>query len=173
MNKYTIHSLLAFMCLLLTVVSCSTGNSNEDKSLELQRMNDSLQLVSNRNEMKVQEMNSYFDSIANCLDSIMVYENMLIPVVNPETNRHYSKIDIRQRLNQLGELIASHKAKIASLSEALSWGNDSVSYAGILTTIKHLRTQLEEKENRLAAVTKQLQRERQNLRKNNQTSLQK
>ncbi|MBD5289853.1 MAG: hypothetical protein HDS26_04115 [Bacteroides sp.] len=107
--------------------------------------------------MKVQEMDNYFDSIARCLDSIAIYEDMLIPVINPETKQRYSKAEIRRRLSQLGELIANQKAKIASLSEALSKRNDSVKTSGILTTIEHLRTQLGEKEQRINNLVRELE----------------
>lgn len=160
----TLLNVFLVCCTLVSVISCGNSSTRDSQNNELKRINDSLLLVSNRYETEVQVMNNYFDSIAICLDSIAIYENLLIPIVNPETKQRYSKAQIRDRLNQLGELITNQKAKIASLSETLSKSSDSLRSSGLLTTIEYLRAQLDEKQKRINNLIRELEGKNKDIR---------
>lgn len=121
---------------------------------------DSLQSVADLNAEKVDRMVEYFDTIANCLDSISINEHLLLPIIDPETHRRYTYQEIQTRLELLKDLITRQRERILQLTDSL---NNSSSAINISSTVLYLTHQLEEKENEVARLMAELNGKNRNI----------
>ncbi len=145
---------LYIICFFL-LFSCNSDNSNSTVE-KLQAENDSLQVYAEKSRQYIDDMNVYFSSISECLDSISEQENLLLLSVNPETNKKYSKEEIKQRLNLLSDILVRQREKIKSLSDSLNNRKDTLATDGLSKMVKFLTAQLEERENQIQTLRKEI-----------------
>lgn len=142
----TVLCLGCFSCMYLP--SCSKNESTVDIE-RLQSERDSLLKISNIQNQKIENMNTYFTEISGCLDSITEQEQILLVSVNPETNRKYSSAEMRQRLKQLSDILTRQREKIKTLTDSLYHSKDSNGYKKMSKMVDYLSQQLEVKEARI------------------------
>jgi len=149
------HYFISFFLLFSTLFSCNSDN-NESTVEKLQAENDSLQVYAEKSKQYIDDMNLYFSSISECLDSISEQENLLLLSVNPETNKKYSREEIKQRLNLLSDILVRQRERIKSLSDSLSNRKDPLATDGLSKMVKFLTAQLEERENQIQTLRKEI-----------------
>lgn len=154
--------LIGILLLPIGLNSCNSGNNITDME-KLQAENDSLQLYAEKSKQYINDMNSYFSSISECLDSISEQENLLLLSVNPETNKRYSKEEINQRLNLLSEILTRQRDKIRSLSDSLGMRRDTIATEGLSKMVKYLTSQLENRENQIQTLKKEITENKRNI----------
>lgn len=146
-----------FILFALTICLMASCDSKDESSMDkLMMENDSLKVVADKSRQHIEEMNIYFTSISECLDSISEQENLLLLSVNPETNKRYSAKEIKERLNLLSEILERQRMKIKSLSEVITNQQDTVSGKGLAKMVAFLSAQLEEKEKQIFALRKEI-----------------
>lgn len=140
---------LCFVCLSCGIIP-GCGKKEDTAAIEkLQSERDSLLQVSNLQNQKIENMNTYFTEISDCIDSISEQEQILLVSVNPETNRKYSSAEMRQRLKLLSEILTRQRERIKSLTDSLYHTNDSSGYKRISKMVDYLSQQLDIKEHRI------------------------
>lgn len=110
---------------------------------------DSLQQVSKLQYQQLEDMNSYFSEISQCLDSITEQEKILLVSVDPETNHRYSRSEMRHRLNLLSDIITRQRDRIQELTDSLYQGKDSQGYSNLSKMVDYLSQQIDAKEARI------------------------
>ena len=153
---------------MLAVGLASCGGGDGVQTAELERQRDSLCSLAEERGTQIDRMSSYFDSVASCLDSIAVNEHLLLPVIDPETNRPYSRVEVRERLELLAELISRQRERIRQLTDSLSNAGNSPGGAGLSNTVLYLTQQLDEKESKLTALMAELNDRNRSIRELNQ-----
>lgn len=148
--------------ILLASISCNSDNGKSKEEI-LRAENDSLQIYVEKSRRHINDMNSYFSSISECLDSISEQENILLLSMNPETNKKYSKEEIKTRLNLLSDILVRQREKIKSLSNSLYNSKDTIVSDGLSKMVKFLTTQLEERENQIQALKKEVTENKRNI----------
>lgn len=147
-----------FIIILVSILGLYSCNTN-DKNVILERLqaeNDSLKIDAEKSRIYIDDMNSYFSSISECLDSISEQESLLLLSVNPETNERYSKAEINQRLNLLSDILIRQREKIKCLSDSLSSNGDTVATEGLTKMVRFLTAQLENRENQIKTLKKEI-----------------
>lgn len=121
--------------------SCS-GNLRQEYNTRI----DSLQSVINERTNQYDELTSYLDFVASGLDSINSMENIIYLGKDEVTGKKLTRKEIRQRIDDLKELVIRQRTRIEELSDSLSFITDK-KVAALQTIIANLNAQLEEKEN--------------------------
>ncbi|MDE6022725.1 MAG: hypothetical protein K2G13_04405 [Muribaculaceae bacterium] len=135
------------------------GCSKKEKSADVEKLlseRDSLLQVSNMQNQKLKNMNSYFTEISDCLDSITEQEQILLISVNPETNRKYSSVEMRQRLKLLSGILNRQRERIKILTDSLYHTKDSAGYQKLSKLVDYLSQQLDEKEARIKSLVSEV-----------------
>lgn len=146
--------------ILLLVIGCADNSA----TLRLEAQRDSLQAIARERDVQISDMTMFFDSVASCLDSIAITEHMLLPVVDPETMRPFTKREIRERLSMLAGQIARQREKIRMLTDSVDSLKRLPTGAGAANTVLFLTRQLEEKEAAVARLMKELDEKNRNIR---------
>lgn len=133
---------------LLILCACS-GNHDDSLQNKLLQERDSLKNAAVKSQQQIKDMNDYFVSISDCIDSIAIQEQILLVSVDPETNRRYSKLEMRHRLMMLSEIIARQRERIKFLTDSLHSKSDSSKYQSLSKMVAYLTIQLDEKENKI------------------------
>lgn len=120
--------------------SCS-GNLRQEYNTRI----DSLQSVINERTNQYDELTSYLDFVASGLDSINSMENIIYLGKDEVTGKKLTRKEIRQRIDDLKELVIRQRTRIEELSDSLSFITDK-KVAALQTIIANLNAQLEEKE---------------------------
>lgn len=149
---------------MVLAVAATACGGDAAPTAEFERQRDSLASLADEREMQIDRMSGYFDSVASCLDSIAVHEHLLLPVVDPETNRAYSRSEVRERLELLAELISRQRERIRQLTDSLANTGGAPGGSGISNTVLYLTQQLEEKESKLAQLMAELKDRNRNIR---------
>lgn len=106
---------------------------------------DSLQSVINERTSQYDELTSYLNLVASGLDSINSMENIIYLGKDEVTGKKLTRKEIRQRIDDLKELVIRQRTRIEELSDSLSFITDK-KVAALQTIIANLNAQLEEKE---------------------------
>ena len=122
---------------------CGCGGKSQQ---EYYTMADSLQSVINERTSQYDELTSYLDVVASGLDSINSMENIIYLGKDEVTGKKLTRKEIRQRIDDLKELVIRQRIRIEELSDSLSFITDK-KVAALQTIIANLNAQLEEKEN--------------------------
>lgn len=145
LNRSIVINVSVILILSIITGGCSNGSSqNEFSRLEQQR--DSLALAASNSQKQLDDMNNYFMSISECLDSITEQEKVLLVSVNRETNQRYSRQEMRHRIMMLADIISRQKEKIRNLTDSISHSKDSTKYNSLSRMVAFLSEQLDEKE---------------------------
>ena len=145
---------MSLMSLSLAGIAACGGSGDAVDNVALER--DSLRELATARDRQIAEMTMYFDSVASCLDSIATTEHLLLPMVNPETMKPYSKREIKERLTILAEHISRQREKIRQLTDSVDGLKNLPNGAGAANTVLFLTRQLEEKEAAVARLMKEL-----------------
>lgn len=132
---------IIIFCLAFLLHSCS-GNLRQEYNTRI----DSLQSVINERTSQYDELTSYLDLVASGLDSINSMENIIYLGKDEVTGKKLTRKEIRQRIDDLKELVIRQRTRIEELSDSLSFITDK-KVAALQTIIANLNAQLEEKEN--------------------------
>lgn len=131
---------ITIVCLAIVLFSCG-GKTQQ----EYDTMADSLQSVINERTSQYAELTSYLDLVASGLDSINSMENIIYLGKDEVTGKKLTRKEIRQRIDDLKELVIRQRTRIEELSDSLSFVTDK-KVAALQTIISNLNVQLEEKE---------------------------
>ncbi len=131
---------ITIVCLAIVLFSCG-GKTQQ----EYDTMADSLQSVINERTSQYAELTSYLDLVASGLDSINSMENIIYLGKDEVTGKKLTRKEIRQRIDDLKELVIRQRTRIEELSDSLSFITDK-KVAALQTIIANLNAQLEEKE---------------------------
>ncbi len=135
MKNITLKSFVAAVAVTAVLGSCGGGKEGGS----MQNLVDSL---TNQVEQQKQEMETYqecIDMVTNLMDSIAISQDMLIGD-NNGTDRG-SKDAIRQRVNNMAELVAKQKERIGQLEQKLN--AMGTSNTKLQQTVAYLNEQLE------------------------------
>lgn len=132
--------LITVSCLAVILYACGGKTQREYKT-----MADSLQSVIDERTSQYNELTSYLDLVACGLDSINSMENVIYLGKDEVTGKKLTRKEIKQRINDLKELVIRQRARIEELSDSLSFITDK-KVAALQTIIANLNAQLEEKE---------------------------
>lgn len=152
MTKPILLWLVAAVLVLLP--ACSDGNDAATARLLADR--DSLRSLAELNQQKLEEMTGFFNSVSECLDSITDQEKLLTGTVDMETNRRYSKAEIKRRLEQLSDIVNRQRQKISALSDSLAHSANLSQIVSLQQTIQFLNAQLQAKESQIKNLQKEL-----------------
>lgn len=156
--------LLAISIILAMFAAGCADKEGEMRRAALEAERDSLESLAGERDRQLNEMTVYFDSVASCLDSIAIHEHLLLPLVDPETARPYSRTEIRERLKLLAGHITRQRERIRQLTDSLNSPGNTPGGAGISNTVLFLTQQLEEKEARVAKLMAELNDKNRNIR---------
>lgn len=156
---------IVIVSICISLISCTRNNSALAEYMQMERERDSLETLADCNRRDLEMMTSFFNEVANCIDSINEQESLLTTRVDMETHRRYSAREISQRLNQLSEIITRQRERISSLADSLAGRVDTIQSAGMRSTIEFLTRQLQEKENQIEALRAEIQGQRANVRR--------
>ena len=131
---------ITIVCLAIVLFSCG-GKTQQ----EYNTMADSLQSVINERTSQYDELTSYLNLVASGLDSINSMENIIYLGKDEVTDKKLTRKEIRQRIDDLKELVIRQRTRIEELSDSLSFITDK-KVAALQTIIANLNAQLEEKE---------------------------
>lgn len=131
---------ITIVCLSIVLFSCG-GKTQQ----EYNTMADSLQSVINERTSQYDELTSYLNLVASGLDSINSMENIIYLGKDEVTGKKLTRKEIRQRIDDLKELVIRQRTRIEELSDSLSFITDK-KVAALQTIIANLNAQLEEKE---------------------------
>lgn len=132
--------IITITCISVLLYSCG-GNMQQEYSIKI----DSLQSVINERTSQYDELTSYLDFVASGLDSINSMENIIYLGKDEVTGKKLTRKEIRQRIDNLKELVIRQRTRIEELSDSLSFITDK-KVAALQTIIANLNAQLEEKE---------------------------
>ena len=97
---------------------------------------DSLQSVINERTSQYDELTSYLNLVASGLDSINSMENIIYLGKDEVTGKKLTRKEIRQRIDDLKELVIRQRTRIEELSDSLSFITDK-KVAALQTIIAH------------------------------------
>lgn len=132
------QTIIIFVAIIL--YACN-GNMQKEYTTRI----DSLQSVVNERTSQYDELTSYLDLVASGLDSINSMENIIYLGKDEVTGKKLTRKEIRQRIDDLKELVIRQRTRIEELSDSLSFITDK-KVAALQTIIANLNAQLEEKE---------------------------
>ena len=130
----------------ITFISVLLYSCGENMQQEYSIKIDSLQSVINERNTQYDELTSYLNIVASGLDSINNMENIIYLGKDEVTGKKLTRKEIRQRIDDLKELVIRQRTRIEELSDSLSFITDK-KVAALQTIIANLNAQLEEKEN--------------------------
>lgn len=110
---------ITIVCLAIVLFSCG-GKTQQ----EYDTMADSLQSVINERTSQYAELTSYLDLVASGLDSINSMENIIYLGKDEVTGKKLTRKEIRQRIDDLKELVIRQRTRIEELSDSLSFITD-------------------------------------------------
>lgn len=142
---------VSLACVLL-IPGCNRSESESDALTAVAGERDSLARECELTAGRLREMTAYVDTISFCLDSISRQEQLLLLSADPETNRRYTREEVKTRLEMLADIISRQREHISELTDRLSGGQDSTRYKSLANMVIHLRTQLDAKESRIASL---------------------
>lgn len=131
---------IVIVCFISFLYACN-GNMQKEYATRI----DSLQSVINERTSQYDELTSYLDLVASGLDSINSMENIIYLGKDEVTGKKLTRKEIRQRIDDLKELVIRQRTRIEELSDSLSFVTDK-KVAALQTIISNLNVQLEEKE---------------------------
>lgn len=125
----------------------SIGKSADDEEMaELQIRCDSLSSVAVTSQRRADNIQRALTEISTALDSVAIAEGLLLNVVDPETNRRYTAAQMRERVEQFGQVIERQKRRIQQLENITGIDGSTADASGLHRVISHLRRQLDAKE---------------------------
>lgn len=137
---------------ILVMPGCAKSDPDGDAMAAMALERDSLARECELTAGRLSEMTAYVDTISFCLDSIARQEQLLLLSSDPETNRRYTREEVKTRLEMLADIISRQREHISELTDRLSGGQDSTRYKSLANMVIHLRTQLDAKESRIAGL---------------------
>lgn len=146
---YATKGLLCFVCLSVFFLWGCGHKENVAEISGLLSERDSLQQVSKLQKQQLEDINSYFSEISECLDSITEQEKILLVSVDPETNHRYSRTEMRHRLNLLSDIISRQRERIQELTDSLYHNKDNKHYNNLSKMVDYLSQQIDVKEARI------------------------
>lgn len=121
----------------------SCGVRKRDLIISLTSERDSLALVSNEKDLRLNEMSVYLDTLVATLDSIAYMESVIFLPDIETPNKPLSKQQLRNRLETFQELLERQHNKIRLLEDSLA--SDSLAFSNMISIITHLKVQIEDK----------------------------
>ena len=106
------------MALLVSNCSGDSGTIAENEALKAEC--DSLRNEFSKLQSRANKREAFLDSLCLYLDSISEQEHILVQTSDPETNRRYTRAEMRKRIQELGEIIARQREHIQALAEHYS-----------------------------------------------------
>ena len=150
----------------ITFVSLTSCGGQEKQRLMNQV--DSLKQVIEFKQANMDEMTSSLDIVANGLDSIFQQEHIIYMGKDEVSGKNLTQKELKQRVNDLADLIARQRERIAELEDSLSF-NSNPQMESLKMVIASLNAQLEEKEKTIEDLKKQVASQRMNIALLNQT----
>ncbi|MCR4918684.1 MAG: hypothetical protein K5928_02565 [Prevotella sp.] len=135
MKNITIKSFLAAVAATVALGSCGGGKEGS----ATQTLVDSLTMQVEQQQQEIDTYQECIDMVTNLMDSLAISQDVLIGD-NNGTDRG-SKDAIRQRVNNMAEMMASQKTRIDELQQKLNAMNSS--NAKLKQTVAYLSEQLE------------------------------
>lgn len=149
--------------LILQLWSCSgSGDGERISALESER--DSMLSVIERQDTQLDQITCFFDSISLCIDSITEQEHLLLAIVDPETNRRFSKKEMHARLELLSDIISRQRERIRLLSDSLNTVNPE-NFASLSNMVIYLSEQLEQKKQKVNQLLAEIDSKNRSIRK--------
>lgn len=147
------------LILIITASVFSCGNKTEGNPEA-----DSLKNVINGQSAEIDNLNLFLDAVNASMDSVINLEGGLLRKISENPN---ARGNIMQNIEAYKQILQRQRDRIATLEERLKDGEGNA--AKMLQTIASLKKQLDEKDNAIVELTKELGKRHvdiQNLRKN-------
>lgn len=154
--------LLVVASAALVLVSCQSHYSKARE--EISRLNmalDSLKYAKAEADSAVVRLDGYLDMITESLDSIKIAEG-IYTLNYDETGRALRRSEILKNLALLGEIVARQKDRIEELEARIAESPDSS--RRYVALISHLRSQIAEKEAKIAQLQRNVSAQRVQIR---------
>lgn len=162
--RFPVIKSLTILTIIVSIgLSSCKGNSGQNIT-ELKNERDSLLILANENQRELTQMNTFFEEVSSCLDSISEQERLLVVKSEVEGNGKYGKADIIQRLNQLHQIITGQHQRITSLVDSLDDNSDTTRLAGLRNTISYLTNQLKQKEEQIERLKAEIRGQQRSIR---------
>lgn len=142
---------LFLVTILFVALISSCVPKSKMKRMEAQL--DSLSLVSTEYEESISKMTQFIDALAISIDSIAMSENILL-ISGDGYGRKGNKYRMMENIAEFEALLSRQKERIYQLDSMLQAQEDSTSTMRLLLT--HYKSQLEEKENYIVVLKKEL-----------------
>lgn len=141
---------LSMIGILTALIMVSCGKKERE---QLQNQADSLTTVIQNKDAIIMDMNSFMNQVAEGLDSIYHQEHIIYMGHHEVTGKKFTRVDIKQRINDLSDLVKRQKNRIAELEDSMT-GNANMN--SLKRIIRNLNIQLEEKELRIQNLEQEL-----------------
>lgn len=150
-KSYQVCAVTALLGMLLCV-GCGKQGSRFGGDMESRL--DSLQSLCNSQETELSQLNDVLNVVSSTLDSLNTGQNMFLGVGNSETQKPYSKAQIRKNVQQYKELVDRQRERIKELEGLLA--KNKVNGTQVQKLIAHLQEQLDEKDKQISNLMAQL-----------------
>ncbi len=150
--------IISLMALLVSNCSGDSGTIAENEALKAEC--DSLRNEFSKLQSRANKREAFLDSLCLYLDSISEQEHILVQTSDPETNRRYTRAEMRKRIQELGEIIARQREHIQALAEhysMLSATEDPGRIQSLMNITLHLQNQIDTKEQEIFALSAELE----------------
>ena len=155
--KHIITATLLGILLSAGISACGDKkDSGEDPMKALKAERDSLAKVANDATQKYNYLTSYLDDVTSSIDSIVAQEEIAMNIKDPETGRAYSRKEMQERLQSLGDLIERQRMRIAALTDSMNNNANPAEFARLSQLVTFLNQQLNEKEAQLQTLQSEL-----------------
>ncbi len=160
MNFTRIFSISCIAAMLISLGACNKADESRIKTLEAER--DSLAGMYHNVSTRYDELSSYLNEVSECIDSVTEQEKLLFVDKDPETGRRYSRVEIKKRIKEMGDLIERQRTRIAAITDSLN-GKSSVEVERLSQLVVYLNEQLATKELQLQKLQNELDASRKDI----------
>lgn len=151
--------LLTVLAGLLLCTGC--GKKGFRNTGDMESRLDSLQNLCATQETELSQLNDVLNVVSSTLDSINTGRDMFLGVNDSETQKPYSKAQIRKNVQQYKALVDRQRERIKELEELLA--KNKVNGAQVQKLIAHMQEQLDEKDKQINSLMAQLNDSRQTI----------
>lgn len=138
--------LIPSVIIAISLLTTSCGNNKNDdnqNNATWERERDSLQSVNEQQQTLLNNMTTTMADISTCLDTIAMYERMIVLRVDEEGNP-LSKRQLKSKLSMLSDIIKSQREKMEVMEQSMNEGKSSI--VQLKSIIAFLNASLEQKE---------------------------
>lgn len=155
---------ISSVSILLALVSLGIISCKEGKNLEIDKLQQKVDSLSQENARKdgdINEMKSFVGVLADGLDSIAVHEEMLFYTNKGREGTNVDREQLKKNLEMFEDMLSNQKQQIAQLTNSLKEKGDSVSK--LATLVKLLNKQLDEKDEYIKSLRAELDKKNVNI----------